>query len=56
MQAPPSEGNVYHYVPAGTNNAEAWGIKLAWDGWQVLAGFVLDQAITDLQNLQGVIV
>jgi len=54
MIPPPSEGNVYDMVPPGTGNPEAWGVKLAWDAWQVLAGQALDQALTEIQLMQGV--
>lgn len=54
MIAPPPEGNVYRTFDPNITNPEAYGCAVAWWNYRAFTGFVLDQAILEMNSLQGV--
>lgn len=53
MLAPPPQGDPAQLLAPGQTNPEAYMCLIAWEQYKVLAGTVVDQAVTDMLNMQA---
>jgi hypothetical protein len=51
---PPVQGNVYDTFDPPAANVDAQACAVAWWAYRAFAGLVLDGALLDMNNLQGV--